>query len=379
MTVMTGVLAVAEQPSEGPLRGIRVLELGGIGPVQFAGMVLADLGADVARLERPGYDSGLDSALSRGRSLVGVDLTEPDGLAGVRHLARYADVILEGFRPGVAERMGVGPERLRVDNPKVIYGRVCGWGRTGPLAAAPGHDINYIALAGALSSMCRPRGVPVVSPGFVGDFGGAGMALTVGVLSALLHARNTRSGQVVDCSITGGSAWLTAALLDQIRLGGAAAGLATGYAPFYNVYACRDDRFVAVGAYERPFYEALREMLGLDAADWDEQFDHAAWPARVEELAVQFSRRDRDDWASHPLAADACVTPVLSPEEAQKHEQNTLQHLFLTRAGSTQPNPAPRFSDTPSWAASKARREDVPVLVSRWAGGSSMGVPGEAQ
>lgn len=350
----------------GPLAGTRVLELGGIGPVQFTGMALADLGADVVRIERPGHGSRADSSLSRGRSLIAADLHDEADLAGVLDLARDADIAVEGFRPGTAERLGIGPQDLARINRALVYGRMSGWGRTGPLAAAPGHDINYIALSGALISMRRPGGVPVVSPGFVGDFGGAGMSLTVGLLAAVLQARASGLGQVVDCSITAGSAWISAALLDQLSLGPEAAGLATGQAPFYNVYQCGDGGFVAVGALEPPFYCAFLEVLGLDASVWGNQFATELWPERIGEAGAIFAGRDRLDWVSHPLSAQACITPVLSMDEARDHQQNRAAGLFTSHGDITQPNPAPQFSRTPGHAPGPADSAALDEITRRW-------------
>jgi alpha-methylacyl-CoA racemase len=350
----------------GPLAGIRVLELGGIGPVQFAGMVLADLGADVVRLERPGTPDAGDLALTRGRTVVAVDLSPGSDLSAVHDLVCRADIAMEGFRPGVAERLGIGPDELGRINPRLVYGRMSGWGRSGPLADAPGHDINYIALSGALSSMRRPGGVPVVSPGFVGDFGGGGMSLAVGLLAATLHARASGSGQVVDCSITGGSAWISAALLDQLNISPETAALATGEAPFYNVYQCRDGGCIAVGALEAPFYGAFRKVLDLEADEWSNQFDVAAWPARVEEVARRFATRDRDAWAGDPLASEACITPVLTVVEAQQHEQNQRAGLFAHRAGGVQPDVAPRLGATPGGPARPSEVAALADVAERW-------------
>lgn len=350
----------------GPLSGYRIVELGGIGPVQFVGMVLADLGADVVRIDRAEHPAPPRTGLARGRSYVSVDLSADGSQARILELIENADGAMEGFRPGVAERLGIGPAELLLANPRLVYGRMSGWGRQGPLADAPGHDINYIALSGALSGMRRPGEGPVVTPGYVGDFGGAGMSLAVGMLAAMLESKSSGQGQVVDCSITAGSAWISVAYLDQLNAGPGEAAIATGRAPFYNVYECSDHRYVAVGALEPPFYCAFIELLRLDSTRWSDQFDTSSWPARIEELTRRFAARSRDEWAAHPLAGQACLAPVLEPGEAIEHEQNRLSELFVERSTGPEPNLAPRFSRTAGLAAPYARRETLADTARRW-------------
>jgi alpha-methylacyl-CoA racemase len=359
---------VGENTSHGPLAGVRLVELGGIGPVEFAGMAMADLGADVVRVARSGDVAEPPRSLSRGRTIVRADLRADADRRLVLRLARHADIAIEGFRPGVAERLGVGPDDTMGQNPRLVYGRMSGWGRSGPLASEPGHDINYIALAGSLHCMRRPGGIPVVSPGYVGDFGGAGMSLTVGLLAALFEAKTSGLGQVVDCSIVAGASWISAALLDQLNADPAAAGLATGAAPFYNVYTCQDGGFIAVGALEPDFYAAFIALLGLDKADWADQFALDRWPQRIKEVAAVFAARDRNSWVADPRAASACVTAVLTPSEAQHEQQNRAGELFVSRESGPQPNLAPRLSRTPGGAAAPAVTAVLTDAVARWAG-----------
>ncbi|MDN5913560.1 MAG: CoA transferase [Pseudonocardia sp.] len=345
----------------GPLAKLRVLELGGVGPVAFAGTVLADLGADVVRLERPGAPE-VHTILLRGRRVVEVDVrTDPIGAAA---LAATSDVVLEGFRPGVAERLGLGPDEVHAANPRCVYGRMSGWGRSGPGTDAPGHDINYAAVSGALHLARGTDGRPVVTPGLLGDFGGAGMTLVHGVLAALVAARNRGRGQVVDCSILRSTATLTSAAHELAAQGDTAVGTGSGDAPFYRAYRCADDRYVAVGAVEPQFYAALRALCGLDGADWDAQYDSAAWPAQAAELEVVFATRTRDAWCADPGAAPACVSPVLDLAEATTHPRTA--GVFVERGGRIQPDVGPVLSDTPGAAGPPARSVDIAQVRAAW-------------
>jgi alpha-methylacyl-CoA racemase len=328
----------------GPLSGICIVELAGIGPAPFAGMMLADHGATVIRVERedrppvipPPYD-----VLGRSRaSTVRLDLKSEKGAARVRELARESDGLIEGFRPGVMERLGLGPEVLLEDNPRLVYGRMTGWGQEGPLAPYAGHDIDYIALAGALHTYGRAGGPPTPPVNAVGDFGGGGMLLAFGMLAGILSARSTGKGQVIDCAMVDG-----AALLSALTWSLKAAGmwndergvnlLDTGRA-YYDVYQCADAEWVAVGALEPDFFAVLKERMGLACSQDD--------PGLREELARAFSRRDRGYWCDLLQDSDACFAPVLSLNDAPHHPHNAMRGTFISLGGVTQPAPAPRFS-----------------------------------
>lgn len=327
----------------GTLSGIRIVEFGGIGPGPFAAMMLADHGAEVIRIERPGATFG-PHALARSRKAIGVELKTPEGVEIARTLCRDADGIIEGFRPGVMERLGLGPEMLLKDKPTLVYGRITGWGQDGPLAQVPGHDINYIAVAGLLDGIGMPGGPPIAPVNYVGDFGGGGMLLAFGMVSALLAVKLGAPGQVVDAAMTEGAALLASMSWGFKAAGlwrdGPGANLLSGAAPFYRTYACADGRHVAVGAIEPQFYAALAAGLGEDPAG---QMDTAAWPARAERFAAIFATRTRDAWVAH-FAPEACVSPVLTFDEAAAHPHNAARGTFAGGA----PAPAPRFAATPA-------------------------------
>jgi len=340
----------------GPLDGVRVLELGGIGPGPFCGMLLADLGASVVRVERPA-DAGRPSQhpwLHRNRRSIAVDLKRPEGVTALLALVERSDALIEGFRPGVAERLGLGPEPCLARNPGLVYGRMTGWGQDGPLAQEPGHDINYIALAGALHAIAPEGGDPVPPLNLVGDFGGGGMLLALGLLAALLNSRATGQGQVVDAAMTDGTALLLAMTYGFLAHGRwqdrPASNLLDGGAPFYTVYRCADDRHVSVGSIEPQFYASLLRVLGLSEDPlFARQFDRAAWPAMRDRLAGLFRSRERDEWAARFDGQGACVTPVLSLTEAPEHPHNAARGTYLPGpGGGIQPAPAPRFSGTPA-------------------------------
>ncbi|HYC67952.1 CaiB/BaiF CoA-transferase family protein [Brevundimonas sp.] len=338
-----------------PLSGLRILEFDGLGPVTFAGMVLADLGAEVLRLTRgasagaPAFSEVGGAILHRGRPAVEADLKDTADLERVRGLVASADALIEGFRPGVMERLGLGPEPCAALNPRLVYGRITGWGQTGPMARQVGHDLNYIALSGALSMMGEPDRPPPPPLNVVGDYGGGAMLLAVGVLAGLLEAKTTGRGRVVDAAMTDGSALLTS-LFHALAAKGLwsdarGANLLDGGAPFYRCYACRDGRFVAVGALEPRFYAALLEGLGIPAAEAP-QHDGGRWPALHARFAAEFAARDRDDWAARFADSDACVTPVLTLPEATAHPHNAARGTFVEQ-GVIQPAPAPRFGGEP--------------------------------
>ncbi|MEV6198297.1 CaiB/BaiF CoA-transferase family protein [Streptomyces sp. NPDC051920] len=340
----------------GPLSGFRVIELGGIGPGPFCAMVLGDLGAEVIRVDRPAEAGGAASRgiLHRNRRSVTVDLKQPAGIALVKDLVAGADVFLEGFRPGVTERLGLGPEELLAVNPALIYGRMTGWGQDGPLAREPGHDINYIALTGALHAIGPEGGDPVVPLNLIGDFGGGGMLLAVGVLAAALHARAAGTGQVVDAAMTDGSALLLAHTLGFLAAGRwnteRGTNLLDGAAPYYATYRCADDEHIALGSAEPQFYARLLRILGLtDDPDFAVQDDRANWPVMKAKIARVVAGRTREEWTEEFEGREACFAPVLSMTEAPSHPHNAARGTFLvSEDGVIQPAPAPRFSATPN-------------------------------
>ena len=340
----------------GPLSGIRIVELAAIGPAPYGVMLLGDLGADVLRVDRAvavGGEVGIEASmvgLSRNRRSIGVDLKTDGGRDVVRRLVAEADVFIEGFRPGVAERLGVGPEELRKVNPRLVYARMTGWGRDGPLAPRAGHDIDYAAIAGALHTVGRPDDPPPPPVNYLADFGGGGTFLAIGVLAALLERERSGQGQVVDTAMVDGAASLTAFLHGLLALGGwstqRGTNLLDGGAPYYDTYRCADGRFLAIGALEPAFFAELCERLGLDPEAWP-QHDRDAWPDQKRELAAVIATRPRDEWVALFADSDACVAPVLDLEEAPRHPHNVARDAFVDVAGVTQPAPAPRFSRTP--------------------------------
>jgi len=342
----------------GPLDGTVVTELAGIGPTPFAGMVLSDLGARVIRLDRPPgavppIGSGRHDLMARGRESIAVDLKSSDGVEIALRCAAASDVLVEGLRPGVTERLGVGPANCLARNPSLVYGRMTGWGQDGPMAGMAGHDIDYIAVSGALHPIGPPT-TPVPPLNLVGDYGGGGMLLVVGVLAALLHARATGEGQVVDAAMVDGSALLTTSHHGLMAEGWwvpmRESNLLDGGAPFYSVYATADERHVAVGALEPQFFAALLEGLGLTREDVGEQADRSMWPAMRRVFAATFKQRTRDEWAELFEGTDACVAPVLSLAEAPGHPHIRARGTFVEIDGVTQPGPAPRFGATPASA-----------------------------
>ena len=357
-----------------PLSGLRILEFDGLGPVTFAGMVLADLGADVLRLSRsadagtPVFSEVGGAVLHRGRAAVEVNLKDSGDLVEVLELISAADALIEGFRPGVMERLGLGPDVCAARNAKLVYGRVTGWGQTGPMAQQVGHDINYIALSGALHAMGEPDRPPRAPLNLVGDYGGGAMMLVTGVLAALLEAKATGRGRVVDAAMTDGSALLMS-LFQALGARGLwsearGANLLDGGAPFYRCYGCKDGRFVAVGALEPQFYAAL--IAGLELApETAPQFDLAGWPGLHARFEAIFTTRDRDDWAAHFEETDACVTPVLTMAEAARHPHNAARGAFVEQ-GVVQAAPAPRFDGTPAEPAAQAAAISLDEARSRW-------------
>ncbi len=341
----------------GPLSGVKVLELAGIGPGPFCGMMLADMGADVLRVDRlEPVDLGLPldpkfDVMARGRRSIGLDLKRPEAIEIVLTLVESSDVLIEGFRPGVTERLGLGPEACLARNPRLVYGRVTGWGQDGPLAHAAGHDINYIAISGALHAIGRHGEAPVPPLNLVGDFGGGAMYLAFGIVCALLERNLSGRGQVIDAAMSEG-----AASMMSIFYGRVAAGLwhddrgvnaIDGGAPWYGVYETADGKYVSIGAIEGRFYARLMELLGLDAATLPARHDRARWPELRARLCDVFKQKTRDEWCKSLDGHDVCFAPVLSLAEAPAHPHNRARETFMERGGVLQPAPAPRLSRTP--------------------------------
>lgn len=354
----------------GPLSHLTVIEFAGLGPAPFAGMMLADQGARVIRIDRPSkrsaQDGGMDAltarnsdVLSRGRESITLDLKRPQSIEVALRLIERADVLIEGFRPGVMESLGLGPEVCLLRHPSLVYGRVTGWGQTGPLSLAAGHDINYIALSGALHSTARRGGPPTPTPGLIGDFGGGGMLLAFGVLAAVSHAQRSGEGQVVDAAITDGSALLGSLIhgWHSSGLWNAEAGTnnGDGGAHFYDAYVCADGKYVSIGSMEPQFYALLREKCGLKEPEFDAQWNASQWPALKERVAEVFLQRTRQQWCDLLEGTDVCFAPVLSLDEAPQHPHNRARGTFVQVNGITQPAPAPRFSQTPSVACHAVR------------------------
>ena len=339
----------------GPLHGVKVVEIASIGPGPFAAMMLADMGADVIRLERAGAAAGLGSGswnyMHRGRPSVSCDLKDPAGRDLALRLCESADALIEGFRPGVMERLGLGPDDVAERNPKLVYGRMTGYGQEGPMSAIAGHDINYVSLSGALGAIAREGERPLVPLNLVGDFGGGGMVLALGVLAAVIEARESGEGQVVDASmVEGASVMMT--LMHAMRGIGmwndrAGTNLLDSGAHFYEVYECSDGGHIAVGAIEPQFYSALLGLMELDPEEFP-QMDQSRWPEFKQRFAEIFLTKTRDQWAAILEPAEACATPVLGMEEAPEHPHNVARGSFVEVGGKLQPGPAPRFSRTPS-------------------------------
>lgn len=341
----------------GPLHGIKIIELAGIGPGPFCAMMLADMGADVIRIDRAQAVVGGDPAsppadvLNRGRRSLGLDLKQPEGVETLLTLVEAADALIEGFRPGVAERLGVGPDVCLARNPRLVFGRMTGWGQDGPYAQMAGHDINYIALAGALEPLGRAGEKPMPPINLIGDFGGGGMLLAFGVATALVEAQRSGQGQVVDAAMVDGAAVLMT-MIHAFRAMGIWEDtrgnnlLDTG-AYFYEVYETKDHKFVSIGSLERQFYDVLLDKLGLtDDASVPRQHDKAEWPAMKERFTEIFLTKTRDEWCDIFEGTDACFAPVLSMSEAPSHPHNQERGTFVERNGVVQPAPAPRFSRT---------------------------------
>jgi alpha-methylacyl-CoA racemase len=352
-----------------PLSGIRVLEFAGLGPAPYAGMLLADLGADVLRIERPGEAELFpvqNAPVLRGRRTLNRDLKDKTAVDLCLAIIEKADVLIEGFRPGVMERLGLGPDVALARNPRLIYGRMTGWGQDGPLARTAGHDLTFLALTGALEAIGPADGPPVPPLNLVGDMGGGGAFLVIGVLAALLERQNSGLGQVVDAAILDGVASQLAIVLGLWNGGlwerPRGHNLLDGAAPFYRTYRCSDGKFIAVAALEPKFYAELIDRLGLDPAQYlPRQYDRSQWPRLHREFAAIFAAKPRDEWASLLEGSDACAVPVLDFAEAARHPHNRARSTFIEDGGGLQPSPAPRFSrSTPSLSShSQSDGEDA--------------------
>tara|TARA_B110000014_G_scaffold264419_1_gene265835 strand:+ start:9133 stop:10269 length:1137 start_codon:yes stop_codon:yes gene_type:complete len=340
----------------GPLKGIKIIEMAGIGPGPFCGMILSDLGAEVIRVDRAsaaGSGSRKEPA-NRGKRSIAIDLKSEEGVEIVLKLIEKSDGIFEGFRPGVMERLGLGPDVCLARNPKLVYGRMTGWGQYGPLAHAAGHDINYISLTGALAAIGRPGSPPVVPLNLIGDFGGGGMFLALGLLAALLEARNSGKGQVIDAAMTDGSSTLMTMIYSMKEANfmpwqdGLGSNLLDGGAHFYDTYECLDGKYISIGSIEPQFYSLLREAAGLTDASFDDQMQRENWQELKLKVKEVFLTKSQKDWTDLMEGTDICFAPVLSMEEAPNHPHNIARKTFVEIDGVTQPAPAPRFSRTES-------------------------------
>jgi alpha-methylacyl-CoA racemase len=365
--------ATTGESSTGPLAGLRVIEMAGIGPCPFAAMLMSDMGAEVVRIVRPdsSSDDARDSVL-RGRRNVQLDLTSSANLAALLDLVARADILVEGFRPGVMERLGLGPAEVLARNPRLIYGRITGWGQSGPLAQTAGHDINYIALTGALAAIGTQDGSPVPPLNLVGDYGGGALYLLVGILAALHERGRSGRGQVIDSAMVDGAASLMSALYAWKGMGmwpGARGNnLLDGGAPFYGTYRCADDKFVAIGCMEQRFFDVMLRLMGLSGTAFVQRDDPAEWSRLRAVLATAFRQRTRAEWCTLLENSDACCAPILTMEEAMHHPHVAARHTFTQWNGQSVPAPAPRFSRTPSEIkeSTGVGREDASTVLRDW-------------
>jgi len=354
--------------ASGPLAGFRIVEFAGIGPGPFACMMLADMGAEVVTLDRIGAGKSLKSIAGRGRKVIELDLKDKAAIGQVLELLGSADALIEGFRPGVMERLGLGPDVVLARNPRLVYGRMTGWGQEGPLAHAAGHDINYISVSGALAAI-GTKETPVPPLNLVGDFGGGALYLAVGVLAALLEASKSGKGQVVDTAMCDGAASLLSMFFDLTATGRwteqRQSNLLDGGAHFYGVYECSCGNFISIGSIEPQFYALLRQHAGLSDPAFDAQMDRNAWPSLRQKLEVVFKSKTRDEWCKIMEGTDICFAPVLTLSEATMHPHMVARNTFVERHGVTQPAPAPRFSRTPS-AIRDSVTADISAVTSAW-------------
>ncbi len=353
----------------GPLTGTKLIELAGIGPGPFCGMMLADMGAEVIRVNRTNETPRFADVLARGRKSIAVDLKEPRGKALILELCKSADAIFEGFRPGVTERLGLGPDDCMAVNPSLVYGRMTGWGQDGPMAHAAGHDINYISLAGALHAIGPKGGKPVPPLNLVGDFGGGGLLLAFGLVCAILEAQKSGKGQVVDAAMVDGAAILMAMFFTLKGAGSfrqqRGSNLLDSGAHFYDTYETSDGKFISVGSIEPQFYALLLEKAGLDIDEFSPQMDQSRWPEYKDKVSEVFKSRTRDEWCDLMEGSDVCFAPVLSLSEVHEHPHNKSRNTFIELAGLMQPAPAPRFSRTSAELSHGAREpgEDTRAVL----------------
>ncbi|HWT21265.1 MAG TPA: CaiB/BaiF CoA-transferase family protein [Variovorax sp.] len=354
----------------GPLAGVKVLEFAGIGPAPFCAMVLGDLGADVIRIARPGTVADARDVTTRNRRTVCLDLRSEGAADQVLELVAAADCLIEGFRPGVMEKLGLGPSECMAANPRLIYGRMTGWGQHGPLSHAAGHDINYIAITGALHAIGRAEDTPPPPLNYVGDFGGGGMLLAVGLLAALNETARSGRGQVVDAAMTDGAALISAFMYGMKAMGRwsnqRGENLLDGGAHFYDTYACADGKFIAIGAIEPQFYAEFCRLCGIDDPFFEAQMDATRWPLLKLRLADVFRTRTRDEWSEILEGADACVAPVLDWDEAPEHPHNAARGTYVTLDGVLQPAPAPRFSRTGNSTPHAAAAASMDEALQAW-------------
>jgi len=356
----------------GPLARLKVLEFAGMGPAPFSGMLLSDLGADVVRIDRAqGPDYLPQDVESRGRHSIVLDLKNPDDLATAKALAEKADILIEGFRPGVMERLGLGPEQIHKTNPKLIYGRITGWGQTGPLAQKAGHDINYLSLTGALHAM-GTKEKPAIPLNLIADFGGGSLYLIMGILAALHEARNTGQGQVIDAAMTDGVISLMNMIYGDFNAGSwkdeRESNVIDGAAPFYNVYRCADDKWISLACIEPQFYRAFIDNTELEQSAFENQWQREDWPAQKTILESMFLKKTREQWIEHFEKHDVCIAPVLNLQEAQNHPHNINRHSFQTIDGISQANAMPRMNqNTPATAFGvRKKNADRAEIISRW-------------
>ena len=355
----------------GPLQGIRIVEFAGIGPGPFAAMLFSDMGAEIVRIDRKGGRQPVKTEIyTRGRGTVQLDMKKPEAVEAALRLIDRADALIEGFRPGVMERLGVGPDVCLKRNPKLVYGRMTGWGQTGPLASAAGHDINYIALTGALHAIGPRGGKPVPPLNLVGDFGGGALYLAFGVVCALLEAQRSGKGQVVDAAMTDGAASLMSMFYAMTAMGiwkdERSRNMLDGGAHFYDTYETKDGKFVSIGSIEPQFYKELMEKTGIADPAFAAQMDRDAWPLLKEKLAAVIKTKTRDEWDAVMQGSDVCYAPVLSIAEAPKHPHNAARKTFVEIDGVVQPAPAPRFSRTVAEVQGPPRAADNPAMLSSW-------------
>lgn len=359
----------------GPLEGLKVIEFAGLGPAPFCSMLFADHGADVVRIDRKGGNDPFDlkvDILNRGKRSIVLDLKTHEGVETAHDLIAKADVLIEGFRPGVMEKLGLGPEQCLERNPKLIFGRMTGWGQDGPLSRTAGHDINYISLSGVLHAIGEKGGEPVPPLNLVGDFGGGALFLAVGILAALHEMKTSGLGQVVDAAMTDGSALLMAIIYgfkqNDIWLDERGKNILDGGAHFYRAYECADGKWISIGSIEKQFYQILLQKCEIDDPDFNDQWERSSWPELSKKLGKVFKKKSQQHWCEVFEGTDACFAPVLTLEEAPSHPHNVARSTFVSKGGYVQPAPAPRFSRTQAEISSPPPRidEHASAILKDW-------------